>query len=711
MRRHQHRIHKRHLRLKDKEAPLLQEAKPPKLPPITSQHYSSNTNTIAVLKNVGDQEEQYMLNISGNISENLSFYIDGKIVSTSTVSRCEVVGLDAVIINPAQISQALKVHAATRTGKERPGQPLTKMRTATPPLLPQIKTELELEAVVKQLLKTQDGLKLTLALITDSQKLCSPLSLTVIPAGSGGGGGGGGLKGEGLLLTHHSKALHQLLKAQQQMWKFLMFSILSTNDKSEISTSPPVEDTVTTHVLPEGWSPMSGGSSCNQQPWDLSNAVKRSEDEALREAVLDLSVHRKNAADSEAKGSLVPQPLNKKRRPNTIMLEKVLMNEYANLEVAAEQRLKNTVEATAPAQIVINHEEQQQLMSLPHHETVDPTVLVSTIEQSVTLSTLSAVISECPTFLESISSPVSAILKEESNQKEVCADISICQSETVQTSEGTSQVEESSNETLSKQQETFTKDLMCNVCDKLFHLMKELGHHVMIYICCACTNEFAYLRNLKHHQEELHSGKECKYTEKENGKLRPQNDNSKTKFSTEASSTSDKAAIKDEGELDDAREELFTTIKIMGSEGGKTKGLNVRLGINQHYPSHNRTPAGSVESATNFTTQSIPAIRCTKCLKSFDNMPELHKYILACANANNKRRHTPKKNPIPLRHFAKVQNGVLSSTNSTNCQNALYMASQTNRPILNQEPPAKLTLNALNEWKKTAGTEGHFTEE
>ncbi|KAK6307981.1 hypothetical protein J4Q44_G00212520 [Coregonus suidteri] len=1034
MRRHQRRIHERHLRLKGKEAPLLQEAKHPKLPPIKSQQDTSNTIPVAVLEIKSDQEEQYMLDISGNISENLSFYIDGKIVSTSTVSSCEVVevnsgsstlvGLNAVIIDPAQISQALKVEAATRTGKGIPGQPLTKRRTATPPLLPQIKTELESEAVVssssssslvsslieslipqntestilqrertvylspklKQLLQTQNGLKPTFALITEGQKLCSPLSMTVLPAGLGRFKRRTGSPPNSpqqsptsnvestTTVVAVSIALNAPTSASQCSSPACS---LSSNYESEISTSPPVDDAMTTRVLPEGWSPMSGGSSCNQQPLDLSNAVKKSEDEALGEAVLDLSVHRKSADDSEAKGIFVPQPLNKKRKPNTSMLEKVLMNEYANLEVAAEQELsilenhdaplvtdiaivtdsdmspategvvfgltlpsaalspspsslasvtmqsispctialaspsphpvlptapslitvlapptsssssstnqpilqvlapkispkpliictenslnsaecewraalsdwptsnsasqlaiskpldptlnlqghvfltdhtinqialntttlesnigfevptcspaltlndslinsfninsntvliectvaletpenldpttiafqENNVEPTAPAQIVIN---QQQLLSLPH-ETVDPTILVSSLEQSVTLSTSSAVISECPTRQESISSPVPAIIKEESNKKEVSEDISICPSRTAPPSvDGTSQVEESSNETLSKLQETFTKDFMCNVCDKLFHSMKELGHHVSehsdewpykcefcvllfgkptallehrstlhgvgkSYVCCACTKEFAYLCNLKHHQKELHPGQECKYTEEENGKLRPQNYNNATKVSTEASSycamaESNKPVIKDEGELDDATEELFTTIKVMASEGGKSKGLDVCLGINQHYPSfkpppfpyHNRTPVGSVASATNFTTHNIPqtfstAIRCTKCGESFDNMPELHKHILTCANASDKRRYTPNKNPIPLRHFAKAQNGVLSSTNSTNGQNALHMASQTNRPKLNQEPPAKLKLNALNRRKK-----------
>ncbi len=36
-----------------------------------------------------------MVDISSNISENLSFYIDGKIVSTSAVSNCEVIEMNS----------------------------------------------------------------------------------------------------------------------------------------------------------------------------------------------------------------------------------------------------------------------------------------------------------------------------------------------------------------------------------------------------------------------------------------------------------------------------------------------------------------------------------------------------------------------------------------------------------------------------------------
>ncbi|XP_077441993.1 uncharacterized protein prdm2a [Vanacampus margaritifer] len=298
------------------------------------------------------------------------------------------------------------------------------------------------------------------------------------------------------------------------------------------------------------------------------------------------------------------------------------------------------------------------------------------------------------------------------------------------------------------EQKTFTKNFLCNVCNVLFHSMKELGHHVSehaedwpykcefcvllfdkpsalldhrsslhgvdkTYVCSACPKDFVYLCNLKQHQEELHPAQQCTFTEEEKGKIRPQNYNYSAKISREPSlpDVSEEQVKKEENEVDVAAEELFTTIKIMASDGGKLKVPDVRLGINQHYPSfkpppfpyHNRSPAGSLASATNFTTHNIPqtfstAIRCTKCGKSFDNMPELHKHILACANASDKKRYTPKKNPIPLRHFAKGQNGVLSMTNSENECNTSNRARQSNR--YTTESSVKVKLKLLNKRKQ-----------
>ncbi|XP_070824499.1 PR domain zinc finger protein 2 isoform X2 [Chaetodon trifascialis] len=671
-RRHERRIHEQHLQLTRVEKTQL----PPQEHPQRIFNEASQQKTelsdsgapAALPENEGEHTEQYMLDVSSDISENLSFYIDGKIVSTSTVSSCEatevhsgsLVRLDSLIIDPAHISQVLNTDSVA--GKEIPGQPVAKRRTATPPLLPQIKTELESEVVVsssssslvsslienllpqntestivqkertvflspklKQLLEKQDGLKPTLALITDGQKPCSPVSLSVLPAGTGrfkrrtgsppspsqqnptsyeetptldsadcDAASAGQMESQ-----HSSSPVHQ-----------------AANEKDDIA--PSVEDPAVKPVLTESWPPLTGGeASPDLEPVDDAEPPTMKEEEA---------------ADSTV--STPETPL--KTSPSSVKAED----------------------------------------------------------------------------------------------------------------------DESSNSTpTDAQPQTFTKNFICNVCDKLFHSMKELGNHVgdhadewpykcefcvllfgkpstlldhrsslhgvgKTYVCSACTKEFVYLCNLKQHQEELHPGLQCTYTEEEKGKLRPQNYNNSTKVSTEALAPNapeepKKPVNKEEGEVDVAAEELFTTIKIMASDGGKIKGPDVRLGINQHYPSfkpppfpyHNRSPAGSVASATNFTTHNIPqtfstAIRCTKCGKSFDNMPELHKHILACANASDKRRYTPKKNPIPLRHFAKTHKGVLSTTNSTNGLNASNKPSQSNRSKPNQESPVKVKFKVLNKRKK-----------
>ncbi len=1027
-RRHERRIHEQHPQLTRAEKNQLpQEENLKRIISETSQHKAElgdNTTPAAVLENEGEHAEQYMLDVSSNISENLSFYMDGKIVSTSTVSSCEaaevhsgsstLVRLDALILDPAQISQVLNTDSVT--GKEIPGQPLAKRRTATPPLLPQIKTELESEVVVsssssslvsslienllpqntestivqkertvflspklKQLLEKQDGLKPTLALIADGQKPCSPVSLSVLPAGTG----------RFKRRTGSPPSSPQQNPASNEETPTLDIAdcdAVSTGQMETQHSSSPVHQTANENddttqsvydpavkpVLIESWPPMTGGNSCNQQPLDLSNTVKKNEDVALADAVLDLSLQKKTPGESELTLKLVSQAVLKEGKSNTCMVEKALMNigeqnvslgnhetplvtdftivtgpdmmspgdsvaeglvyglslppssltpspgsltpialqqaspctiafaspashpmlptapslitvlappppisnpssqpiqvlapnispeplvictenalnssecdltaafattNSANLvtlsqpldptlnlpghvfltdqialnppivestsvsEVpftptavtlndslinsynitsntvliectialeapgsvvpAAITLQESTAEPPAPSQVVVNHIEQQQIVSVPNPETVDPTILVSSIAESVTLSTTTSVISDCPTVGESSPDPEPVVNAEPPTTKEEePADSTISTPEIPSKASPSSEKaeeDESSNSAPSDgQQQTFTKNFICNVCDKLFHSMKELGHHVgdhadewpykcefcvllfgkpsalldhrsslhgvgKTYVCSSCTKEFVYLCNLKQHQEELHPGQQCTYTEEEKGKLRPQNYNNSTKVSTEPSvpdapEEPEKLIKKEEGEADVAAEELLTTIKIMASDGAKIKGPDVRLGINQHYPSfkpppfpyHNRSPAGSVASATNFTTHNIPqtfstAIRCTKCGKSFDNMPELHKHILACANASDKRRYTPKKNPIPLRHFAKTQNGVLSTTNSTNGLNASNRPSQSNRSKHNQESPVKVKFKVLNKRKK-----------
>lgn len=438
---------------------------------------------------------------------------------------------------------------------------------------------------------------------------------------------------------------------------------------------------------------------------------------------------------------------------NTVLIECTISLEAPGSIVAPAVTLQeNAVEPPSPTQMGANLTEQQQIVSVPNPQTVDHTILVSSDTKSIGLVNNTDAIFDSPTVDDSKSDPEHVDCTDPPTKND---------EETAESPSSMSEIpptafsphldtanEESPNTENDPQQQTFTKNFICNVCDKLFHSMKKLGHHVVdhadewpykcefcvllfgkpsdlldhrsslhgvgkTYVCSACTKEFVYLCNLKQHQEELHPRQPCSYTEEEKGKLRPQNYNNLTKVNTvplvlKPLEEPKKQVKKEECEVDLTADELLTTIKIMTSDGSKVKGPDVRLGINQHYPSfkpppfpyHNRSPAGSLASATNFTTHNIPqtfstAIRCTKCGKSFDNMPELHKHILACANASDKRRYTPRKNPIPLRHFAKTQNGVLSTTNTANGLNKVSQASMS-KP--GQESPIKLKI--LNKRKK-----------
>ncbi|XP_056278832.1 PR domain zinc finger protein 2 [Pseudoliparis swirei] len=1006
-RRHELRIHEQNRQVAGVEkTQLAQETDVQRMPGEASQEETEIAdNTAAVLENHVECAEQYMLDVSSNISENLSFYIDGMIVSTSTVGSCEApeiysgssasVGLDALILDPAQISQVLNTDSVA--GKEIPGQPQVKRRTATPPLLPQIKTELESEVGVsssssslvssfienllppntestgvqkertvflspklKQLLENQDGLTPTLALIAEAQKPCSPVSLSVRAAGTGrfkrrtgsppsspqenptsidetADSGDCDSVGAGQAESQHGSPVPQ------------------TADVKDDST-PHVEEPAVTPVPTESWTPTAGGNSCNQQPLDLSNAVRRNEDFALSDSVLDLSFQKKIPGQPEPTVDLVSQAVFKAAKSNACMAETALIiigeqnvslgnpeiplvtdftiltgpdvmtpmepvaeglvyglalpsnsliaspasfppvslqpaspctlecacpashtvlpaaaasfitlltpptisnpasqpipllaptlsseplvictdgavrfseceftTAFAPTDSANHAGLSQSLDPTlnlpahvflsdqiaisrpivesipmsevqftptvslsdslinsfnmsshtvliectialeapasivpspddaaeppAPTQMVVGH--MERIVSVPNSQTVDATILMSSIAESVSLSTL--VMSDRPAVGQSSPDPQLVVDADSPLVKEEAA-----ASSTVSIAESSfkasplSEKAEEDGVSSGAQPQTFTKNFICNVCDRLFHSMKELGHHVgdhadgwpykcefcvllfgrpsalldhrsslhgvgKSYVCSACTKEFVYLCNLKQHQDELHPGLQCSYSEEEKGKLRPQNYNSSVTVKAEASlpDAAEEPTKLVKKEVDVAAEELFTTMKILASNGANVKGPDVRLGINQHYPSfkpppfpyHNRSPAGSVASATNFTTHNIPqtfttAIRCTKCGKSFDNMPELHKHILACANASDKRRYTPKRNPIPLRHFAKAQNGVLSTTNTTNRLNASNRPSQSNRSKPSQESPVKVKFKVLSKRKK-----------
>ncbi|XP_063799591.1 PR domain zinc finger protein 2 isoform X2 [Pseudophryne corroboree] len=263
--------------------------------------------------------------------------------------------------------------------------------------------------------------------------------------------------------------------------------------------------------------------------------------------------------------------------------------------------------------------------------------------------------------------------------------------------------------------EGFNKTFVCNVCELPFTSIKDLAKHLVvhaeewpfkcefcvqlfkdssylsehrsmlhgvgkIFVCSICKKEFAFLCNLQQHQQDLHADQEYSHHELENGTLRPQNFTDPSKASLIQHQRIDDGgdddddpmtpSPEDDEDLNDSSEELYTTIKIMAS-GEKSKNPDVRMGLNQHYPSfkpppfqyHTKNPMGIGTTATNFTTHNIPqtfttAIRCTKCGKGVDNMPELHKHILVCASASDKKRYTPKKNPIPLKQTVQPKNGV-----------------------------------------------------
>ncbi|KAM3621758.1 uncharacterized protein V6R79_015559 [Siganus canaliculatus] len=969
MRRHQRRIHERHLLPKGvrRKGMLLQEAAAQQQLPSESP----STSPPPVYVPSADTEDEtdrddYTVDISKNISENLSFYIDGKIVSTSSVSTCEVIevdsrsaalfGLDTVIISPNQISQALKVEGRSSVTKQVSsiGQPAAKRRTSTPPLIPSLKVETDaasftasssssststssssnllvrglfqqaadssafqrektvyLSPKLKQLLQTQDIKKSAISVVTESHRLASPLSVTPLP----------GASGRFKRRTSSPPSSPQLSPAcKMESFKAEVASSYNLKvPKLESHSVPPTgglqerEDGDGLNLSGNSMqdqSSNSGGNSCNQQPLDLSYSVNRRSDnlnKTLGDSALDLSFHRKSNTELDSKTSPAPQPLTKKRKPNTSMLEKVLMNEYVGLPLQSEESpvalasvscfpsqspnvssesahpsppsltpvtmnpsspsnssvtsptppppvlptipsppdmpsspLSRPLDASIPRPLpvlspkmsprsvehkspsdseeVVSAEENQDeedshiselldspktLMNdslqcsaasnppestpvdLPASEEDSATAAASSLPNgkmnqnlnSITDTSLTAVSPrpesasspsaphESPQSLVSQSLPQMKI-KEEPHQ---CVDELSVMNHAPQDSDESSPLPAAPGKLSDKNSEAeevdsmYCKTFVCNVCEQPFNSIKELSGHIAehaadwpfkcefcvqlfgdapallthrttlhgvgrIFVCSVCSKEFAFLCNLQQHQKDLHPNETCSHTAVESGKLRPQNytDPSRAKEESRPSSpapdTTDEAAPDEDSEVakeesdvngfhaEDPNEELYTTIKIMASEGSKPKGPDVRLGINQHYPSykpppfpyHSRSHAGSVASATNFTTHNIPqtfstAIRCTKCGNSFDNMPELHQHILACANASDKKRYTPKKNPIPLKQIVKSPNGVVSPSAAAG-QSAFRRMGQPKRLNFNQDA-GKMKMSALSKKK------------
>uniref|UniRef100_A0A3Q3WB86 C2H2-type domain-containing protein n=1 Tax=Mola mola TaxID=94237 RepID=A0A3Q3WB86_MOLML len=937
MRRHQRRIHERHLLPKGvrRKGILLQEASAQQHP-----NESPSTSPPPVYVPSADTEDEadrddYAVDISKNISENLSFYIDGKIVSTSPVSTCEVIevdsrsaalfGLDTVFISPNQISQALKVEARTSAAKQvaNIGQPTAKRRTSTPPLVPGLKVETEtptlsaadssafhrektvyLSPKLKQLLQTQDIQKSTIAVITESHRVASPLSVTSLQGASG-------RFKRRTASPPSSPLLSPACKVESCKAEVVSSYPLKVPKLESHSTSPPgslLDKEDGDSLSPpgnnlQGQSSNNGGNACNQQPLDLSYSFSRRSDnlnKALGDSALDLSLQRKSGVEPEVKGSPGPQPLIKKRKPNTSMLEKVLMNEYVGVSLPGDEspaalpslgcfqpRSPNIASESAhpspPSLTPVTMNPSSPGSSSVTSPTPPPPVL-PTIPSPPTMSSSplsqpsdSSTLRPLPVLSpkmsprsveykldseeisladedkneeqnhipESLDSPKSQLdISEPSSPSEPalvnppttedhfqnCNSLpngkmsqnldSVTEKSPILSSQPESskvpplesndppqplvsqslpltRIKEEPQHSLNelsvmnhKPQDViespprpadpanssektsevegvdlaYCKTFVCNVCEQPFSAIKDLSGHITehavdwpfkcefcvqlfgdapallahrttlhgvgrIFVCSVCSKEFAFLCNLQQHQKDLHPNEMCSHTTVESGKLRPQNytDPSRAKEESSPSSVAPEAneeaaphgdcnLAKEEPDVngnhtEDPNEELYTTIKIMASEGSKSKGPDVRLGINQHYPSykpppfpyHSRSHAGSVASATNFTTHNIPqtfttAIRCTKCGNSFDNMPELHQHILACANASDKKRYTPKKNPIPLKQIVKSPNGVVSPSVAAAGQSPFRRMGQPKRLNFNQET-GKTKMSALSKKK------------
>ncbi|XP_058647543.1 PR domain zinc finger protein 2 [Onychostoma macrolepis] len=499
---------------------------------------------------------------------------------------------------------------------------------------------------------------------------------------------------------------------------------------------------------------VSDSSALTESCYDALNSIVNESDqtaEQLGPAISPLPQDAKShcTADSSSKSETLLEGSTLDSKPQFLKNADQAGSSHLEWDAASKTSQSHSCEGTLPQDLNIKTEDRHKskfslsaVQSTPKKEPSSPTFL-SELDSSQK------------------SSAVDNSVVEDTGKNEGPVDIN---TNGGNTSPGTPP--KSSDEVETPERETFVKSFVCNVCKEPFRSIKDLSGHIIehasewpfkcefcvqlfgnatallehrsslhgvgrIYICSICSKEFAFLCNLQQHQSDLHPSQSCTHTAVENGKLRPQNYTDPAYANVEkdavldsvAGATSEdsskehnndtKKVEEEENGHEDPTEELYTTIKIMASEAGKPKGPDVRLGINQHYPSykpppfpyHNRTPDGSVASATNFTTHNIPqtfstAIRCTKCGNSFDNMPELHKHILVCANASDKRRYTPKKNPIPLKQVVKQSpNGLLTTTGVAAGQNAFRRMGQPKRLNFNQDITSKAKLSALNKKK------------
>ncbi|XP_072442755.1 PR domain zinc finger protein 2-like isoform X4 [Chiloscyllium punctatum] len=829
LRRHQRRIHERHL---FKGIRMRRKGSPDEQDPTSDQTRSSSGFHIASTETEDEEDEEdeeetdecqaYIMDVSSNISENLNFYIDGKIESNNSTSNCEVIEVDTTCPNPFGLSSVLfpmtdespqnlktttqvpVIHTVLKESADSDLKGPKKRRTTSPLPFTKTKTELGIETIspvvssfcglsllgqttnnlsghqekntlsskLKQLLQIQENSSPRSTLFPDSSVGPSTSTAptmgisrfkrrTSSPPNS----------------PQHSPALSSTGKDTDflRVWSESLPGLKAPKIESQSSspawslssrdeTLSPLSLEMCKITASKEYAP--SRLPCTHLPLDLSSGIKLQHDvktelEGPGVTILDLSLHKKLCSDSEVKedtGS-VCTPVScssKKKKPTTSMLEKVLMNEYNGTDLTMINK-QDTDCSPQP---------QLEVETPPHPDiTSNPVTTPAPSPPPPVLSVPSPLPESVTQVLQSVTpalSPVGINVKEEIKdvgypdtdseqvlncilpptiEPESLQDVLIKNSTDDQSAENAqSSVQEAKSET------TFTKSFQCNVCETPFHSIKELTQHLLvhaeewpfkcefcvqlfneanalsdhrsslhgvgkIFVCSVCKKEFAFLCNLQHHQRDLHPDQQCTHVELENGMLRPQNYTDPGKAtscssqSIEESSTLPSHEVEEDDDSNDLTEELYTTIKVMAS-GIKPKGPDVRMGLNQRYPSfkpppfqyHNRNPTSTVSSAVNFTTHNIPqtfstAIHCTKCGKSFDNMPALHKHILACASASDKKRYTPKKNAIPLKKKVWKKNGAIAAEPAR--QNTIRRMGQPKRLNFEVETKPKVTMNKI----------------
>ncbi|XP_051895376.1 PR domain zinc finger protein 2 isoform X2 [Pristis pectinata] len=841
LRRHQRRIHERHLLAKGIRMRRKGSAEDQDL--TSEQTRVAGGLHVTSTETEDDEEEEeeeetdecqaYIMDVSSNISENLNYYIDGKIESNSSTSNCEVIEVDTACTNPfglpsvlypvtdespqnlKTVTQVSVAHSLLNELKDGDLKGPKRRRTTSPPPFPKAKTELGVETIspvvspfcgqsltgqttsslsghqekcslsskLKQLLQIQENNSPRSALFSDAS--VGPSTSTAAPMGFGR------FKRRTSSPPNspqHSPVLSSTGKDSDfvRIWNENVPGLKASKIESQ-SSSPAWSLSSRDETL----SPMSlemckitaskeyapnrpVANLCTHQPLDLSSGFKlqsdiKTEVEGPGITILDLSLHKKLCSENEVKeemGGVSAQVScsSKKKKPTTSVLEKVLLNEYnGTMKQDSEDSLQPCLEVEAPPNPV----------STPTSITTPtPVTTPAPSPPPPVLSVPSPLPESVTQVLQSITpalSPVSINIKEEvkdegypdtDSEREMnnnhpptiepespqemliknCAE----EQESTENPQPTEQEE--------KAEPAFTKSFQCNVCETPFLSIKDLAQHLLvhaeewpfkcefcvqlfkeanalsehrsslhgvgkIFVCSVCKKEFAFLCNLQHHQSDLHPDQQCTHIELENGILRPQNFTDPGKATSclsqsigESSTPPPPPPPPQEGEEDDddssdLTEELYTTIKVMAS-GIKPKGPDVRMGLNQRYPSfkpppfqyHNRNSASTVSSAVNFTTHNIPqtfstAIHCTKCGKSFDNMPALHKHILACASASDKKRYTPKKNAIPLKRKVWKKNGAIAAEPVK--QNTIRRMGQPKRLNFETETKPKVTMNKI----------------